>query len=67
MTTNIEWYTVSDATVAFLFGLAGVLGGYAFRGLIGRWQADTIEKQAKLKLNEVDVEVKSKMKEADST
>lgn len=63
--TNIEWYTVSDATVALLFGLAGVLGGYALRGLIGKWQADTLEKQAKLKLSEVDVEVKSKMKEAD--
>lgn len=65
MTTHFEWYTVSDATVALLFGLAGVLGGYALRGLIGKWQADTIEKKAKLKLDEVDVEVKSKMKEAD--
>jgi ribonuclease Y len=65
MTTQFAWYDVSDATVALLFGLAGVLGGYALRGLIGRWQANTLEKQAKLKLDEVDVEVKSKIKEAD--
>jgi ribonuclease Y len=63
--TSFSWYDATDATVALLFGLAGVLGGYAFRGLIGRWQADAIEKKAQLKLEEMDVEVKSRLKEAD--
>ena len=63
--TNFTWYDVSDATVGLLFGLAGLLGGYALRGLLGRWQADTIEKQAQFKLNEVDGEIKNRLKEAD--
>jgi len=63
--TNFTWYDFSDATVGLLFGLAGVLGGYALRGLIGRWQADAIEKQAQIKLNEADGEVKNRLKEAD--
>lgn len=63
--TNLSWYDVSDATVALLFGLAGVLGGYALRGLIGKWQADAIEKQAQFKLTEVESEIKNRLKEAD--
>ncbi|MBP5319427.1 MAG: ribonuclease Y [Kiritimatiellae bacterium] len=63
--TSFTWYDVSDATVGLLFGLAGILGGYALRGLIGRWQADAIEKQAKWKLDEAESEVKNILKEAD--
>ena len=62
---NFSWYNVLDAVVPLLFGLAGALGGYALRGLIGRWQADAIEKKAMLKLDEVGIEVKSRLKEAD--
>ena len=63
--TSLDWYDFSDATVGLLFGMAGVLGGYALRGLVGRWQADAIEKRAKLVLDEADIEVKNKIKEAD--
>ncbi|MDD2598216.1 MAG: ribonuclease Y [Kiritimatiellae bacterium] len=63
--TSLDWYDFSDATVGLLFGMAGVLGGYALRGLVGRWQADAIEKRAKLVLDEADIEVKNKLKEAD--
>lgn len=63
--TYFTWYDFSDATVGLLFGMAGVLGGYALRGLVGRWQADAIEKRAKLVLDEAGVEAKNKIKEAD--
>jgi len=62
---NFSWWDVFDAVVSLLSGLAGALGGYALRGLIGRWQADAIEKKAMMRLDQADVEVKSRMKEAD--
>jgi len=63
--TSLDWYDFSDATVGLLFGIAGVLGGYALRGLVGRWQADAIEKRAKLVLDDADIEFKNKLKEGD--
>lgn len=63
--TSFTWYDVSDATVGFLFGIAGVLAGYALRGLIGRWQAEAIERQAKWKLETAETEVKNLLKDAD--
>lgn len=63
--TYFTWYDLSDATIGLLFGMAGVLGGYALRGLVGRWQADAIEKKAKMVLDEAGIESKNKLKEAD--
>ena len=63
--SSYSWYDFSDATVGLLFGIAGVLFGYALRGLIGRFQAQAIEKQAEGKLIDADVEVKNRLKEAD--
>jgi hypothetical protein len=63
--SSYSWYDFSDATVGLLFGIVGVLFGYALRGLIGRFQAQAIEKQAEGKLNDADIEVKNRLKEAD--
>lgn len=63
--SSYSWYDFSDATVGLLFGVAGVLFGYALRGLIGRFQAESIEKQAAGKLMDADIEVKNRLKEAD--
>ncbi len=63
--TYLTWYDLSDATIGLLFGMAGVLGGYALRGLVGRWQADAIEKKAKMVLDEAGIEAKNKIKEGD--
>ena len=45
--------------------LLGVLLGYALRGLVGRWRAETIEKQMRLREEESESEIKAKLKEAD--
>jgi ribonuclease Y len=63
--TSFTWYDLNDATVGLLCSLAGVLGGYALRGLIGRWQAETVEKQAKMKLEDAETEAHNRLKEAD--
>ncbi|MFO7936924.1 MAG: ribonuclease Y [Kiritimatiellia bacterium] len=63
--TYFTWYDLSDAAIGLLFGMAGVLGGYALRGLVGRWQADAIEKRAGMILDEAGIEAKNKLKEAD--
>ncbi len=63
--TSYDWYNLSDAATFLTVGLAGGVVGYALRGLIGRWNSDSIEKQAQLRLEEAEMEVKSKLKEAD--
>ena len=45
--------------------VVGLLLGYALRGLVGRWQAEAIEKRMRLKEEEVDTEIKARLKEAD--
>ena len=65
-----EWQDMGDvssiATVV-LFVVAGLLLGYALRGLVGRWQAEAIEKKMNLRLDETESEVRSRLKEADIT
>lgn len=65
LTRYYSWYDFSDATVGLLFGLAGILFGYALRGLIGKFQAEAIEKTAQNRLAEADAEIKNRLKEAD--
>ncbi len=62
------WEELSDAAgliIAALFILAGALIGFVLRWLIGRWQADSVEKAAKLKAAAVEAEVESIRKEAE--
>lgn len=62
------WEELSDAAgliIAALFILAGALVGFVLRWLIGRWQADSVEKAAKIKAEAVQAEVESIRKEAE--
>ena len=62
------WEELSDAAgliIAALFILAGGLIGFVLRWLIGRWQADSIEKSARLKAEAMQAEVESIRKEAE--
>ena len=62
------WEELSDAAgliIAALFILAGGLIGFVLRWLIGRWQADSVEKSARLKAEAMQAEVESIRKEAE--
>ena len=62
------WEELSDAAgliIAALFILAGALIGFVLRWFIGRWQADSIEKSARIKAEAVQAEVESIRKEAE--
>lgn len=49
-----------------LVSLAGGLSlGYAIRAFLAKWQADSIEKQAKLKLDAAEIEADRRLREAD--
>ena len=62
------WEELSDAAgliIAALFIIAGALIGFVLRWLIGRWQADSVEKSARLRAEAVQAEVESIRKEAE--
>ncbi|MGN0853575.1 MAG: ribonuclease Y [Kiritimatiellia bacterium] len=62
------WDGLSDGVAILIIAALLVLGlllGYALRGLVGRWQAEAIEKRMQLKEEEADSEIKARLKEAD--
>jgi ribonuclease Y len=63
--TDILWYDYRDMVVGLLAGVAGVGAGYTLRSLVGRWQANSIEKRAQTRFEEIEVEVRNRLKEAD--
>lgn len=66
--TTSTWDNLSDGAslmIVATFIIAGVLIGYALRSLVGRWQAESIEKQMKLREEEAEGEIKARLKEAD--
>ena len=69
LTTN-TWENLSDGAslvIVALIIVAGILLGYALRGLVGRWQAESIEKKMNLRADEAEAEIKARLKEADIT
>ena len=58
LTTN-AWQDLSDISsvlIVALFIIAGIFLGYALRGLVGRWQAESIERKMKLREEEAVLE-----------
>ncbi len=56
---------MNDVLIGSVATLVGLLIGYGIRALLGRWQADSIEKQAKAKLDAAAQEVKNRIKEGE--
>lgn len=65
MTSNLFLYDLSDAIIGIVAGVGGAAAGYYLRGLVGRWQAEAIEKRAQARMEEVEAETKAMLKEAD--
>lgn len=66
--TSSTWDNLSDGAsllIVALFIIAGVFLGYALRGLVGRWQAESIERKMKLREDEAEAEIKARIKESD--
>lgn len=56
---------VNVVLISSLAAIAGLLVGYGIRTLLGHWQADAVEKQARAKLDAADLEVRNRLKEGD--
>lgn len=65
---SVNWGYPSDwedFLAYIMFVGAGLCIGYALRGLLGRWQAETIERKMRLREEAAEQEVKTRLKEAD--
>ena len=65
--TSSTWDGLSDGVAILIIAallLVGLFLGYALRGLVGRWQAESIEKRMKLREEESEAEIKAQLKEA---
>ena len=66
--TSSTWEGLSDGVAILIIAALLVVGlflGYALRGLVGRWQAEAIEKRMLLREDEAESEIKARLKEAD--
>lgn len=66
--TSTTWEGLSDGVAILIIAVLLMLGlflGYALRGLVGRWQAESIEKRMRLREEEAEAEIRSRLKEAD--
>ncbi len=66
--TSSTWDGLTDGVAILIIAallVVGLLLGYALRGLVGRWQAEAIEKRMRLREEETESEIKARLKEAD--
>lgn len=62
------WDGLSDGVAILIITALLLLGlalGYALRGLVGRWQAEAIEKRMRLREEEAEADIRARAKEAD--
>lgn len=65
--TSSTWDGLSDGVAILIIAmllLVGLFLGYALRGLVGRWQAESIEKRMRLREEEAEAEIRAQLKEA---
>ena len=66
--SSSTWDGLSDGVAILIIAallIVGLFLGYALRGLVGRWQAESIEKRMRLREEEAESEIKARLKEAD--